>query len=233
MPVSANDKDAVAVLISGGLDSAVLCAELASQYHKLYPLYVRFGLRWEAAELAHVRAFLSAIATPKLAPLTILDAPMADIYDNHWSIDGQPPGADSPDEAVYLPGRNLLLLAKAAIWCRLHGVARIALGTLQANPFSDAAPAFDAAMEQAIRLGMDTAFAIDRPYRHLAKSEVLQRGRQLPLELTFSCINPVGGRHCGACNKCSERRRTFDAAGISDKTAYATEVNHVPGNPRD
>ena len=31
-------------------------------------------------------------------------------------------------------------------------------------------------------------------------------GRGLPLELTFSCIAPVAGQHCGRCNKCAERR---------------------------
>jgi len=59
-----------------------------------------------------------------------------------------------------------------------------------------------------------------RPFADLAKSEVMQLGRALPLELTFSCIAPVGGRHCGACNKCAERQSAFRSAGLADPTRY-------------
>ena len=48
----------VAVLISGGLDSAVLCVELLGDYARVHPLYIRCGLRWEEVELAAARAFL-------------------------------------------------------------------------------------------------------------------------------------------------------------------------------
>jgi 7-cyano-7-deazaguanine synthase len=55
---------------------------------------------------------------------------------------------------------------------------------------------------------------------NLDKTEVLRRGRTLPLKHTFSCIQPDDGKHCGACNKCFERRRAFAAAGIEDPTEY-------------
>ena len=43
---------------------------------------------------------------------------------------------------MYLPGRNLLLLAKTSVWCALHGVGTIALGTLRSNPFADSSTEF-------------------------------------------------------------------------------------------
>jgi 7-cyano-7-deazaguanine synthase len=55
----------------------------------------------------------------------------------------------------------------------------------------------------------------------LTKTDIIRRGRHLPLGLTFSCIAPVSRRHCGRCNKCAERRRAFVAAGIADPTDYA------------
>jgi 7-cyano-7-deazaguanine synthase len=61
------------------------------------------------------------------------------------------------------------------------------------------------------------------PFAGLAKAEVLRLGRDLPLRHTFSCIRPAGGRHCGRCNKCAERRRGFVAAGLSDPTEYDRE----------
>jgi 7-cyano-7-deazaguanine synthase len=43
----------------------------------------------------------------------------------------------------------------------------------------------------------------------------------LPLVFTLSCIQPLVGRHCGACNKCAERRRAFEQAQLPDPTEYA------------
>ena len=60
------------------------------------------------------------------------------------------PDQDSPDAAVYLPGRNALLLVKAALWCRLHGIEELALAVLAANPFADATPEFFAQFEAAL-----------------------------------------------------------------------------------
>jgi len=58
------------------------------------------------------------------------------------------------------------------------------------------------------------------PYRALHKTDVLRRGKDLPLEHTFSCNRPVNGRHCGACNKCHERQQGFADAGLPDPTPY-------------
>ena len=52
------------------------------------------------------------------------------------------PGADTADDAVFLPGRNVLLVSLAAVWCSTHGVSQIALGSLGGNPFPDATPEF-------------------------------------------------------------------------------------------
>jgi 7-cyano-7-deazaguanine synthase len=43
----------------------------------------------------------------------------------------------------------------------------------------------------------------------------------VPLEMTLSCMNPVGTTHCGLCSKCRERRDAFREAGVNDATTYA------------
>src|SRR5450631_2924639 len=133
-----------AVLTSGGVDSAVLVADLARQGWAVQPLYIRFGLAWEATEEAHLRRFLDALPLNlQASPLVVFDLPVADLYGAHWSVSGAGvPDDSTPDSAVYLPGRNLLLLAKSSVWCALHGVASIALGTLKGNPFADSGPDF-------------------------------------------------------------------------------------------
>jgi 7-cyano-7-deazaguanine synthase len=221
----------LAVLVSGGLDSAILLGEALRDAAAVHPLYVRHGLGWEEAELVHLRRFLEAVACPALRPLCLLQMPVADLYGAHWSLTGRDvPDADSPDEAVFLPGRNVLLLAKAMLWCHLHRVPAVALAPLESNPFPDATPQFFDAYQQIVNRGIGGAVQVLRPYAGLSKVEVMRRGRGLPFERTFSCIRPAGGRQCGRCNKCAERRRAFADAGLADATEYAAEGTQV-GRP--
>jgi 7-cyano-7-deazaguanine synthase len=211
----------LAVLVSGGLDSAILLAEACGRHPAVHPLYVRFGLAWEEVELAHLKRFLSALNAPTLGPLVVLNMPVADLYGSHWSITGEGvPDADTPDEAVFLPGRNVLLLAKALLWCHLHRVPGVALAPLESNPFPDATPAFFRAYEAVVNQAIGGRVRIHQPYLGQHKVEVLRRGAGLPLVWTFSCIRPRHGRHCGECNKCAERQRAFAEAGLPDPTPY-------------
>lgn len=215
----------VAVLVSGGLESAILCVDLLRQFRRVHPLYVRFGLRWEQVELAWLTQYLNAVERPGLCPLAILDEPVSEIYGRHWSVGGSDvPDAASPDEAVYLPGRNLLFITKAAVWCRMRNVERLALGSLGTNPFSDSTPEFFQQMETVVNQAMDGRLRILRPFDRMHKHEVLKRGTDLPLQLTFSCLSPVDGLHCGQCNKCAERRHGFRSAHCNDPTRYAATL---------
>ena len=69
--------------------------------------------------------------------------------------------------------------------------------------------------------------SILRPFARLWKKDVLELGRGLPLELTFSCIIPNDGLHCGRCNKCAERRRAFASASMEDGTKYVNEPENT------
>ena len=212
----------VAALVSGGLDSGVLILELCGGYEKVFPLYIRQGLHWEEAELSWLRKFLMEVRRPHIQPLRVLDLPISDVYREHWSVSGRGvPRSGTPDSAVYLPGRNLLLLAKAAVFCSLNGIHRIALAPLEANPFPDATPEFFRAFGNLSGAALDHSLGILTPFRGLTKVQVIQKGRDLPLHLTFSCINPRDGLHCGSCNKCEERRSAFRSAAVEDRTSYA------------
>ena len=218
----AGDAD-VAVLASGGLDSAVLVADFLGDGRVVQPMYVRFGLAWEATEEDHLRRFLETVASPDLRPLVTLELPIADTYGAHWSLSADDvPDAQTPDDAVYLPGRNLLLLAKSSIWCALNGYPTIALGTLKGNPFADSSREFFGDVESLVGPAVGHRLEIATPFSELDKTEVLERGRHLQLQHTFSCIDPTAGMHCGRCNKCAERQRAFADASIDDVTTYAT-----------
>jgi 7-cyano-7-deazaguanine synthase len=224
--------DPVAVLTSGGLDSAVLVADLARNAD-VYPLYVEFGLSWEAAEQEALRTYIAALDSRRLAPLVTLAVPVNRIYGRHWSLTGEDvPNYDASIDADYLPGRNILLLGVAGVWCALHDVHRIALGSLMQNPYPDATPDFFADYGRLLSAALRHPIEVIAPYRGMEKSDLIRTHPELPLHLTLTCIGqkagvsldesgPRGPLHCGACLKCHERHQAFVEAGVSDRTRYA------------
>lgn len=214
----------VGVLLSGGLDSSILAGHLLAREHRVQPFYIRTGLYWQAGELPAVHKFLAAIASPALQELVVLDLPLADLYQNHWSVSGKNvPDAQSPDAAVFLPARNALLIIKAAVWCQLHGIKQVALAPLGTSPFHDARDAFFDNLQAALNCGDMTDIEILRPFTGMTKRHVMELGRHLPLVHTFSCIAPRDGLHCGRCNKCAERQIAFADMGWKDPTDYFSQ----------
>jgi 7-cyano-7-deazaguanine synthase len=213
----------VCALTSGGLDSGVLIAELAAEYAAVQPVYVRCGLFWEAAERYWLQRFLKRLRGryPNISALKALSMDLREIYGDHWSLTGRDvPEYHSDDFEVYLPGRNIILLAKTAVFCVLRGISTIATASLNTNPFPDGTPQFFRHMQDVLSEGMATPLSVSIPFRQLSKAEVIRMGRDLPLELTFSCICPKDRLHCGECSKCAERIKAFHAVGIEDRTTY-------------
>ena len=213
-----------AVLCSAGLDSAVLLADEARRGPVL-PVYVSVGLAWEAAERRTLERLLRARAFAGVEPPAVLSFDMRDVYPpTHWAVRGTPPAYDTPDEDVYLAGRNLVLLTKAGVLCAQRRLGRIALGPLAGNPFPDATPDFFATMARALSLGLAHEVEIATPLVALHKADVIRLGVSLgvPLDLTLSCMSPRGDRHCGECSKCRERHDGFIAAGLRDPTDYVS-----------
>jgi len=217
------DGQGVAVLCSGGLDSVVLLADIARR-EPVQPLYVSVGLAWEQEEFAMLQRVLRTQPFREVRPIVTLGFDMRDVYPpTHWAIRGEPPGFDTLDEDVYLEGRNVVLLTKAAVFMARAKLGRVYIGPLAGNPFPDATAAFFDAMGRALSLGLATPIEIAAPFAELHKPDVIRLGHAIgvPLELTLSCMQPSDGWHCGRCSKCRERRDAFREAGIEDPTSYA------------
>jgi 7-cyano-7-deazaguanine synthase len=210
----------ISVLASGGLDSSVLIAKLAADA-EVFPIYVRCGFAWEEIEFRFLQSFLKALRHRNVMPTVALSAPADVLYGDHWSVNGaRVPAADEPDENTYLPGRNILLISLAAIWGSTHGVSRIAIGSLGGNPFPDATPDFFDKFTRSLSIGLGRRVTIEAPLRGFHKEDLIKQFKDLPLELTLTCMAPEGGQHCGQCNKCFERQQAFHKAGIVDRTVY-------------
>jgi 7-cyano-7-deazaguanine synthase len=234
-----------AVLFSAGLDSAVLLAEAIRmpadarghapgvpvdapggvRPRMVQPIYVSAGLAWERNELETARRLLTcAPFAGRVMPLVTLQMDMRDVYPaTHWAVRGDAPAYDTPDEDVYIEGRNIVLLSKAALYMARAKIPRILMGPLAGNPFPDATAEFFNAMALALSTGLATPILIEAPFSSMHKADVIRLGRLLgvPLELTLSCMQPQSGAHCGRCSKCRERVDAFRDAGGNDPTTYA------------
>jgi 7-cyano-7-deazaguanine synthase len=242
--VTASPSHATAVLFSAGLDSAVLLADAIGTLPErdahseappgitpggispapVQPIYVSAGLAWERHELETAERLLkSAPYAGCVLPLVTLRMDMRDVYPStHWAVRGEAPAYDTPDEDVYIEGRNIVLLSKASTYMARARIPRILMGPLAGNPFPDATPEFFSAMARALSMGLGAPIAIEAPFSSMHKADVIRLGRSLgvPLGLTLSCMQPRNGAHCGRCSKCRERIDAFRDAGGDDPTSY-------------
>ena len=75
--IASPDEGPVGVLVSGGLDSAVLVSHLLRQGSTVQPISIRSRHRWEEAERATLREYLASEARPTLRPLVGNEQPDA------------------------------------------------------------------------------------------------------------------------------------------------------------
>ena len=125
-----------------------------------------------------IARLLEAAPFRGVRPVETLRFDMRDVYPpTHWAIRGEPPAFDTPDEDVYLEGRNIVLLSKAAVFMARARLTRLYIGPLAGNPFPDATPEFFATLARALSLGLATPIEIEAPFAALHKADVIGLGR--------------------------------------------------------
>lgn len=189
------------VLLSGGLDSAVLLwkererAGLALTWDYGQPN--EREERVAAGRLAQAAGVSWSLDTVKVAGMDAMFA-----------------GSGEPGARV-VPARNLVLLAHAVNMGASMGLRRIVFGATRGDyeGYADCRPEFVAEMDTlARRFGC----VVEAPLSDLHKREVVRLGALLkcPMDLSWSCYRPkpVTREACGACNACVERDRALAEA---------------------
>ena len=77
-----------------------------------------------------------------------------------------------------------------------RGMDRFLVGTLRANPFPDATPAFFRSLSRTLSLALGRPVRVAAPFARKSKAAVRRMAEALPLRYVFSCLNPRGGRPC-------------------------------------
>ena len=128
---------------------------------------------------------------------------------------------------TFVPGRNLVFLTFAAALAWQRGATHLVTGVAQTDysGYPDCREDTIAALQQAIRLGMESEVVIHTPLMHLSKRETVEMARDLgalpAMAYTHTCYN--GQRPpCGKCPACELRAKGFAEAGIEDPLVAAS-----------
>ena len=222
------------VLVSGGMDSAVVLAIAREQGFAPHALSVRYGQRHtsELDAAARVAATLGA-AAHKTVHVDLRSIGGSALTDEHIDVpvesDGHVIGADIP--VTYVPARNTIMLSVALGWAEVLGATDLFCGVnaVDYSGYPDCRPefidGFQALANLATKAGVEGAgFRVHAPLLRMSKADIVREGLRLGVDFsqTVSCYQAdAEGRACGHCDACRLRAEGFAAAGVADPTRYA------------
>ena len=224
-------KNAV-VLVSGGMDSAVVLAIAREQGFAAHALSVSYGQRHtsELDAAARVATALGAVRhkTVNVDLRTIGGSALTADIDVPLDSDKTPGGPVIP--VTYVPARNTIMLSVALGWAEVLGAADIFCGVnaVDYSGYPDCRPEFIEAFERlanlATKAGVEGAgIRVHAPLQRMSKADIVREGLRLGVDFgqTVSCYRAdAQGLACGHCDACRLRAEGFAAAGVSDPTRY-------------
>jgi len=216
-------KRAVLVLLSGGQDSTTCLYWALDRFGTAAVSTITFDygqrhrIELECAGRIAAHAGVPNVCLPidtfaALGGDALTDAAI-DVQSGHDVATGLP--------NTFVPGRNLVFLTFAAAYAWQRGIADIVTGVAQTDysGYPDCRQATISALQEAIRLGMESDVTIHTPLMQRSKKQTVELAASLgaldAMALTHTCYN--GERPpCGECPACKLRAKGFAEAGIAD-----------------
>lgn len=215
------------VLLSGGMDSAVVAALAMEQGFQVTALSVRYGQR-HSAELEAAKCVVRSLG---ITQHRVMDIDLRSIGGSALTGDVEVP--DAPTDGIpvtYVPARNTILLALALALAEVGQADAIFCGVnaVDYSGYPDCRPEFIAAFQQLANLATKAGveghkLKILAPLQHLSKQKIVKEGMRLGVDfgLTVSCYRAdKEGRACRTCDACRLRAAGFSSAGCEDPTSY-------------
>jgi 7-cyano-7-deazaguanine synthase len=227
----ANNPIPAVVLVSGGMDSAVVLALARERGLDCYALSVSYGQR-HAAELDAAAAL--ARAQGAIAHKVVI-VDLRSIGGSALTADIDVPESGGPGIPVtYVPARNTIMLSVALGWAEVLGAAEIHCGVnaVDYSGYPDCRPEFIAAFERlaalATKAGVEgQPMRVAAPLMAMSKAQIAREGMRLGVDFsqTVSCYQAdAQGRACRHCDACRLRAEGFAAAGLADPTRYQPDL---------
>jgi 7-cyano-7-deazaguanine synthase len=221
-------KHKAVVLLSGGMDSAVVLAIARAEGYQCHALSVSYGQR-HGAELKAAAALAGRLGAHahKVVAVDLRSIGGSALTD---TID-VPETAGEGIPVTYVPARNTIMLSIALGWAEVLGAQHVFVGVnaVDYSGYPDCRPAFVEAFEQLANLATKAGvegrrLRVHAPLIDLSKAEIVRRGLDLGVDFaaTVSCYQAAAeGRACGRCDACRLRAAGFADAGVADPTRYA------------
>ena len=223
-----NSHASAVVLLSGGMDSAVVLAMAQERGLRCHALSVAYGQR-HTSELA---AAAGLAASMHAASYKVVNVDLRHIGGSALTADIDVPdhgGAGIP--VTYVPARNTIMLSVALGWAEVLGAAELFCGVnaVDYSGYPDCRPVFIEAFERlanlATKAGVEGQFMrVNAPLMAMSKADIVREGLRLGVDFaaTVSCYRADSeGRACGHCDACRLRAEGFLNAGVTDPTRYA------------
>lgn len=229
------------ILLSGGLDSAVVLACAKRDGFSPHCISFDYGQRHRhelvaAADVARaggaqshitVKLDLRAIGGSALTSDAI-EVPKAEAYETR---------ASHEIPVTYVPARNLTFLSLALGYAEVKRANTIYIGVnaVDFSGYPDCRPAFIRSFEATANLATKAGaegqgFQVKAPLIELTKAQIIRLGADLAIDfsLTHSCYDPasIAGTTlaCGRCDSCRIRAEGFTHANVPDPTRYAQSL---------
>jgi 7-cyano-7-deazaguanine synthase len=213
------------MLLSGGLDSAVLLYHLLERGYYVRCLTVNYGQRhWR--ELAAAEKLVRRLLRVDQNQIDLSST--LNLFGGSSQTDNLIPVPEGhyEEESMKLtvvPNRNMVLLSLATAWAVSTKSDLVAYAAHRGDHaiYPDCRPEFVDAMAHAVSLCDWHKVRLVVPFATMTKAEIVKEGARLgvPFELTYSCYKG-GIEHCGKCGTCTERREAFQLAGVLDPAVY-------------
>lgn len=221
------------VLVSGGMDSAVVAAIARDQGFELYALSVAYGQRHQSElDAAHRVVVMTGAARHKTVNVDLRAIGGSALTDD-IAVPTDDDGHELGGEVIpstYVPARNTIMLSVALGWAEVLGANDIFCGVnaVDYSGYPDCRPAFIKAFENlanlATKAGVEGAgIRVHAPLMRMGKDAIVREGVRLGVDFseTVSCYQAdADGRACGHCDACRLRAQGFIDAGIADNMRY-------------
>lgn len=201
------EKNKVLLLLSGGLDSTTLLAELSEKKKKIFALSFNYGQK-HSVELDFARRNAQKY---KVEEHWVIDIPellfrSSALVNPHKKIEQFKHELPKGEVSTYVPSRNLLFASYACSIAESHGIKQIYFAFNQDDTanYWDTSHSF---LQQLNKLVSKVDIKVLAPYSKYPKTDVVQLARQLNINIedTISCYQPINNKSCKRCLSCKIR----------------------------
>ncbi|WP_448588083.1 7-cyano-7-deazaguanine synthase QueC [Thermocrinis sp.] len=207
----------IIVLLSGGLDSAVLLWLAKKEYEKVLALSFDYGQKHKV-ELKYAKELASIAGVEHL----VVEVPSLRGIKTSSLLEG---GPEVPSEeykegippATTVPMRNLIFLAIAGAYADAYEIDTIGIAVHSLDsPYPDCRPEFISSAESALTCGSMLSYKkkqrlkVYAPFLGMTKRDIALLGKSLgvPFEKTYSCYRGTEPP-CGECATCRQREEAL------------------------